>query len=63
MVNVLAIGFRADGGYSDGRVSGELSGGHGLVYAPGGVSNGKYTSNIGENPLGGVLGADSGMRI
>ena len=31
------------------------------LFAPGGVSNGNSSVNIGVNLLGGVLGADSGM--
>ena len=31
--------------------------------APGGISNGKSSGNIGKNKLGGVLGADNGTRI
>ena len=31
--------------------------------APCGVSNGESGGNLGENLLGGVLGADNGIRI
>ena len=49
-------------GYSIGRVSGEDS--EGLeVCATGDVSNGKSSGNLGETTLGGILGADNGLRI
>lgn len=58
----LGKGIGADGGYSNGRVSGGDSEGI-EVCAPGCVLNGRSTGNIGGNPLGGVLGAYNGMRI
>ena len=44
---VIGTGFRASGGYSDGRSGGGDYGGL-EVCAPGGVSNGKFSGNIGE---------------
>ena len=56
--NVLWQGFRPDGESSYGRASGEYYVGLDLC-APGGVSNRKFSGNIRENPLRGLLGADS----
>ena len=57
---VLGTGFRADGDSSDGSVGNEKSGGLNKI-SPGSVSNGNFSGNLGRNPLGRVLGADSGL--
>ena len=49
-------------GFPGGRVGGEES--EELeVCAPGGISNGKSSGNIGRNPLGGLIGAYNGLII
>ena len=62
MGNDIGLGFRSYEGSSDVRVDGGESVGI-EVYAPGGLSNWKSAGDIGGNPPGVLLGADSGMII
>ena len=58
--NFIGSGFIADVGYYDDRAGGDESG-EIEVCDTGGVSNGKFSVNIRENPLGGVLDNYSGL--
>ena len=62
LVESLGSEYESDLGSPGGRVSGDFS--EGLeVCAPGGITSGKYSGNIGGNSLEGMIGTDNGLII